>query len=651
MSAFRFTLPRASGTSELAERRFRDLVHDVDGIVWELEPATQRFTFVSRRAEELLGHPIERWLAARDFSSTLIDARDRERAHAAYADAARGAGVVDHEFRATAADGRIVWLRDRVHRTESGRLRGLMVDVTEQKRLEQERDELLLREQMARAEVEAAVGMVQRLWSITEAALTHRSLDELVKTILERIRDVVEADTTVILLPTDDGAHLAVAGAIGLEPDLTVALRVPINGDLTGRIAAGGEPLVVDDPATELDIPALRDSRVRSQVRVWLSADGDFVGIVHAARRGQRAFTAEEARLLQLVGDRVGTAIRNARLHDHAQRIRQRTAFLADATTALFNARTPASALDAVARLAVPLVADWCVVDLRERDGGYRRVTLAHRDADAERAAAPLLGTLASAPAASGALARALRERSAQWCPAGAAVGELETRGGSDERAVLAQLGVGGYVCVPLVARRRVLGAMTLVRAHGQRRFEDDDVRLASELARRAAVAVDERRRRRETRELLRLSARLVSGALELARAPLSLVEVVQAAARAVTAEARAKNVGIELHDGANDLNHVRVSGDERRLRQVCQRLLEGALRVAPTDGRVRVGLARDAGFAVLSVSTGPASGGLLAGMRLAIVRRLVELHGGTATMTRAEDGTRTVRMRLPLLA
>jgi signal transduction histidine kinase len=192
---------------------------------------------------------------------------------------------------------------------------------------------------------------------------------------------------------------------------------------------------------------------------------------------------------------------------------------------------------------------------------------------------------------------------------------------------------------------------MTLVRAHGQRRFEDDDVRLASELARRAAVAVDERRRRRETRELLRLSARLVSGALELARAPLSLVEVVQAAARAVTEEARAKNVGIELHDGANDLNHVRVSGDERRLRQVCQRLLEGALRVAPTDGRVRVGLARDAGFAVLSVSTGPASGGLLAGMRLAIVRRLVELHGGTATMTRAEDGTRTVRMRLPLLA
>ena len=69
------TQARQATPRRSAERRFRDLVHEVDGIVWELEPATQRFTFVNRRAEELLGYPIERWLAAQDFRATLIDPR------------------------------------------------------------------------------------------------------------------------------------------------------------------------------------------------------------------------------------------------------------------------------------------------------------------------------------------------------------------------------------------------------------------------------------------------------------------------------------------------------------------------------------------------------------------------------------------------
>jgi PAS domain S-box-containing protein len=130
---FGFTPRAATSAAETAERRFRDLVHDIDGVVWELEPATRRFTFVSRRAEKLLGYPVERWLATQDFWSTLIDARDHERAQAVYASAARGERVVDHEFRAVAADGTVVWLRDRVHRAAGGRLRGLMIEVTEER--------------------------------------------------------------------------------------------------------------------------------------------------------------------------------------------------------------------------------------------------------------------------------------------------------------------------------------------------------------------------------------------------------------------------------------------------------------------------------------------------------------------------------------
>jgi PAS domain S-box-containing protein len=650
MAALAYKGPPPS-PAESAERRFRDLVHEVDGIVWELEPATQRFTFVNRRAEELLGYPIERWLAAQDFRATLIDPRDRERAQAAYDEATRGQRVIDHEFRATAADGTLVWLRDRVHRTETGRLRGLMVDITEQKRLEQERDERLLREQEARAEVEAAVDMVQRLQSITEAALAPRSLDQLLRGVLERIHDVVEADTTLILLPTEDGAHLRLAHAVGLAADAARDVRVPIGEGLTGRIAASAQPLIVDD-AGDMDLAPLRDARVQSLVGVPLSADGDLVGVMHAARR-RRRFSADEARLLELVGERVSTAIRNARLLEDAQRarrltesVRQRSVFLADATTALFAARDPASALSTVARLAVPAVADWCVVDLHDRDGGYRRVALAHRDVVIERDAAGLLGPLTQAPPADTAVGRALHSRAPQWRAGGATPGDLEARGGPDERAQLARLGVASYVCAPLLAGRRPLGAITFVGIDPERPLGPDDVALVGELARRAAVAIDERRRRRETRELLRLFARLASGALELDHQPLPLHEVVDAAGRAVAEEARAKNIAIDI---AADVPGLRVRGDRRRLRQVIQRVLEGALRVAPAGGRVAVRVTRDGATAMVAVSAPGASGAPVTGMRLAIVRRLLELHGGTAATARADDRGPTLTVKLPV--
>ena len=651
MTALGYTRPPSV---ESAERRFRDLLHEVDGIVWELEPATQRFTFVNRRAEELLGYPIERWLAAQDFRATLIDPRDRERAQVAYDEATRGQRVIDHDFRATAADGTVVWLRDRVHRTESGRLRGLMVDVTEQKRLEQERDERLLREQEARAEVEAAVDMVQRLQSITEAALAPRSLDQLLRGVVQRIHDVVEADMTLILLPTEDGAHLTMAHAIGLPPGRVGDVRVPMGEGLTGRIAASGQPMIVDD-ASEVDLAPLRDARVRSLLGVPLSVDGDLVAVVHAARRRRGGFSPEEARLLQLVGDRVSTAIRNARMQEDAQRarsitdsVRQRSVFLADATTALFAARDPVSALGTVARLAVPAVADWCVIDLRDRDGGFRRVALAHRDAVVERAAGALLGALIETPPADSAVGRALHARAPQWRASGATPADLEARGGADERALIARLGVASYVCAPLLARRRTLGAITFVGMDSDRPLGPEDVALVCELARRAAVAVDDRRRRRETRELLRLFARLVNGALELERQSVELGDVVEAAGRAVVEEARAKNVAVDV---AVDASDIRVRGDRRRLRQVMQRVIEGALRAAPTGGRVVVRLAREGMAAIVAISAAGASGAPVTGIRLAIVRRLLELHGGSVVTARGDDRGPTLTMTLPLVA
>jgi len=133
---------------EESEQRFRDLVQDLDAIVWEsdlpavpaVEPAgaapLPKFSFVSRRAQEILGYPVEHWFTVPDFWTSLIHAEDRERLVALRRAATAEGKDHDCKYRARAADGRVVWLWEKVHvvRDEEGRarqLRGFTLDITE----------------------------------------------------------------------------------------------------------------------------------------------------------------------------------------------------------------------------------------------------------------------------------------------------------------------------------------------------------------------------------------------------------------------------------------------------------------------------------------------------------------------------------------
>ncbi len=123
------------------EERCHLLIQGLDAIIWEADPTTLQFSFVSARAEAILGYPIEQWLKEPNFWVDHIHPDDREQA-AAFCRAAINEGK-DHrfEYRALAADGRVVWLRDIVRIIPSGegkgwRLIGLMIDITEYKRME-----------------------------------------------------------------------------------------------------------------------------------------------------------------------------------------------------------------------------------------------------------------------------------------------------------------------------------------------------------------------------------------------------------------------------------------------------------------------------------------------------------------------------------
>lgn len=147
----------ARAQAEAMEQRFRELVNGlVDAIVWECDAVTVQFSFISQSAERILGYPTQRWLTESGFWGSLIHPDDCEWVVSFCREETSHGRDHEFEYRCIAADGRIVWLRDRAYvvRDESGKikkLRGLMIDITERKQAEEEREQALIALQKSEA--------------------------------------------------------------------------------------------------------------------------------------------------------------------------------------------------------------------------------------------------------------------------------------------------------------------------------------------------------------------------------------------------------------------------------------------------------------------------------------------------------------------
>jgi PAS domain S-box-containing protein len=131
----------------LQERqRFQDIVNSVDGVVWEVDFSTFNFTYVSNKAENMLGYALDEWYQP-NFWVTHLHPEDKN--WAVNFCLTQSTALEPHEFenRFFAKSGEVVWLRDIVTVVEeNGKpayLRGLLIDITEQKRKEKEREDLL----------------------------------------------------------------------------------------------------------------------------------------------------------------------------------------------------------------------------------------------------------------------------------------------------------------------------------------------------------------------------------------------------------------------------------------------------------------------------------------------------------------------------
>ncbi len=124
-----------------SQQEYRKLVHSIDGVIWEADPKTFQFTFISQQAERFFGYPLEDWLNQPTFWSDHLHPADRTQAVAYCANNVAKRQDHDFEYRMITADNRIIWIRDLVtlfiENDEIVKLYGVLLNITEKKQAEE----------------------------------------------------------------------------------------------------------------------------------------------------------------------------------------------------------------------------------------------------------------------------------------------------------------------------------------------------------------------------------------------------------------------------------------------------------------------------------------------------------------------------------
>ena len=360
---------------------------------------------------------------------------------------------------------------------------------------------------VAEADRELLFERVTRLAAVTAGLASASTAAEVSDVILDEGCRAAGAELVVLAGIDPVSGAVEVLGARGLPEDSTAAWLRAGAGDGEDdadaphlQVARTGVPMLLPDAAAiAVRYPdmgrELSTLGVESVAVLPLAADGGRVGSMGLGfARGHVLDLAEHTFLGALAG-LCAAALERARWYDAEQRARaaaeaanERLAFLADATRRLTSSLDYEHTLREVAAIAVPRVADQCIVFLLDENGVPRPFEVVHRDPERARAVRAVLERYPVDPRAPGGLGAAIRRGQVRrWTTSDE---ELRLIARDDEHLrLLRSVAGGGGIVVPMTGGGRVLGAIALATDVG-RDIEAVDATLAEELAVRAAQAV-----------------------------------------------------------------------------------------------------------------------------------------------------------------
>jgi len=162
---------------------------------------------------------------------------------------------------------------------------------------------------MAESGVRSSDEKLRRLQSIADAALSRLGVEELLVELLDRTRDLLNADTAVILLLDAGGTELVATAAKGLEEEVQQGFRLRVGDGFAGRVASEARPIAIEhvDHSNVVN-PLLIAKGVSSVLGVPMINAGRLIGVLHVGVLTHRQFTDDDVELLQLVADRASLA-------------------------------------------------------------------------------------------------------------------------------------------------------------------------------------------------------------------------------------------------------------------------------------------------------------------------------------------------------
>ena len=370
-------------------------------------------------------------------------------------------------------------------------------DITDRKRTDQQRLALLEAEMEARSQAEQAAKHLARLQAVTSSLADTVTSGQVADVIVDQAMVALDAAACLVLLTGKDGT-LAIEGWQGYEDSdirewdhMTVDMPLPIT-----EAIRTGKPVAVQSRAErDARYPILATVRngFNASVSLPLIVEGKTLGALGLSFADERRFSPDEKSLMLALAQQCAQALERSRLYEAEQTSRENLEFLAETSRVLGSSLDYRKTLSHVAELVVPHLADWCVIDLTDEQPGVpHQLTVAH--ADPKRAAQ----------------ARDLRRRYPSRDGEGSArvisTGEpeviprieddmLRMSAQDDEHLeLLRDLGLRSAMVVPLRARGRIFGAITFASSRPEKEYGKEDLVLAEDMARRAAMAVDNAR-------------------------------------------------------------------------------------------------------------------------------------------------------------
>jgi PAS domain S-box-containing protein len=395
------------------------------------------------------------------------------------------------------------------HRNFSGFVR----NVSERARQQQELE-------VARATAERALNELARIGRITDAAIAQTTYDEMLRQLLEHLRREIESDDASMLLLDDRMNDLALRASTDELLDPHAGVRVPLGKGVTGKVAASGKPVIIDDLAAVDVVSARLHREFKSLAAVPVRSAGQVIGVLMVASHNARQFTETDLHLLQIVADRMAGVLARTRLFEAeaaARRDEQTLRTLAQSITGAVRIREVMHQI-AEGALAVSGASGAYVEQVIAPSGEIELVAAAGENV-------PPMGLHVAYP---GSLTESIIQRReprflVRMEGVGAAMAPYLAQHCADCSALV----------VPLPGDRQVLGALVLLRKADEPAFEVgviNRVRTLSDLAsialQRLVALAESERRRSEAEAAVRLRDEVLSVVSHDLRNPVSTVSM-----------------------------------------------------------------------------------------------------------------------------